>query len=418
MIKLSIIIPFFNSEKYLEECLQSICKQKSNYIEIILVNDGSYDGSLKIVKRFKKKFKYIKLIDNKKNCGVSISRNKGIEKAKGDYIFFIDSDDKLIGNTLNKIIFFLNKNKKIDVFSIRSRLINSNKIDKNQIFQSSINTNPLSVIKDFNKFRATCWNFIVKKSFLEKEKITFKNIRVFEDQAFVTSVLCEVKNLRLIKYPIYERRLSEINTLGRKTGFIIIKSCINLINEIEKIHNTNVLKNDQIKKKFLISRVNFILGQLLDNILICSNSEIKKIKKPLIDNYKFLKKLDNKNKFIKFTKKIDSYKIKKVNELKEKILNRNKVVIFCAGAYSDIIIKICKKLSIKIHVIIDNNLNYNDQKLSNIAIKHPSMINLTFFKENQFLILVCNKNINDYKKIRLQLINMRVKKKYIVHLNI
>ena len=144
--------------------MQSICKQKSNYIEIILVNDGSHDGSLKIVKRFKKKYKYIRLIDNKKNCGVSISRNKGIEKAKGDYIFFIDSDDKLIDNTLNKIIFFLNKNKKIDVFSIRSRLINSNNIDKNQIFQSSININPLSIIKDFNKFRATCWNFIVKKS--------------------------------------------------------------------------------------------------------------------------------------------------------------------------------------------------------------------------------------------------------------
>ena len=167
---------------------------------------------------------------------------------------------------------------------------------------------------------------------------------------------------------------------------------------------------------YLLSPISFIYC-LLSNFRY-SSIKPTKIKKPLIDNYKFLKKLDNKNKFIKFTKKIDSYKIKKVNELKEKILNRNKVVIFCAGAYSDIIIKICKKLSIKIHVIIDNNLNYNDQKLSNIAIKHPSMINLTFFKENQFLILVCNKNINDYKKIRLQLINMRVKKKYIVHLNI
>ena len=107
LIKLSIITPFFNSEKHLEECLQSICKQKSKYIEVILINDCSNDGSLKIVNKFKKKYKYIKLIANKKNQGVSISRNKGIKHARGEYILFIDSDDKLIEGSLKKILLIL-----------------------------------------------------------------------------------------------------------------------------------------------------------------------------------------------------------------------------------------------------------------------------------------------------------------------
>ena len=418
MIKLSIIIPFFNSEKHLEECLQSICKQKSKYIEVILINDCSHDGSLKIVNKFKKINKYIKLIDNKKNLGVSISRNKGIKHSRGEYILFVDSDDKLIKGSLKKILPILNKNKKIDIFSVRSKLLNSNKIDSNQIYETSIITPPLSMIKDFDKFRATCWNFIVKKTFLNREKIIFKNIRVFEDQAFVANILCDAINLKLIKYPIYERRITEISTLGKQTGFIIVKSCIKLISEINRIYNKKKDKNNQLKKKFLISRVNFILEQLLDNILICSENQIKKINNSLINNCKFIKKLDNKNRFIKFIKNLKNYKIVKIKNLKNKILNKNKVIVFCAGAYSEIIIKICKKLSIMINFIIDNNPNYNNQKLSDIIIKYPHTINSTFYRKNMFQILVCNKKINDFKKIKLQLTNMGIKKDFITHINI
>ena len=418
LIKLSIITPFFNSEKHLEECLQSICKQKSKYIEVIIINDCSNDGSLKIVNKFKKKYKYIKLIANKKNQGVSISRNKGIKHARGEYILFIDSDDKLIEGSLKKILLILSKNQKIDIFSVRSKLLNSNKIDSNQIYETSISTPPLNTIKNFNKFRATCWNFIVKKTFLNREKIIFKNIRVFEDQAFVANILCDAKSLKLIKYPIYERRVSEISTLGKQTGFIIVKSCIKLISEINRIYNKKKDKNNQFKIKFLISRVNFILEQLLDNILICNDNQIKKISNSLINNCKFIKKLDNKNNFIKFIKNVKNYKVVKIKKLKNKILNKKKVIIFCAGAYSEIIIKTCKKLSIMINFIIDNNPNYNNQKLSNIIIKNPHTINSTFFRENMFQVLVCNKKIDDFKKIKLQLTNMGVKKDYIIHINI
>lgn len=91
---LSIIVPVYNTEKYLETCLESLLNQdieKSMY-EVICVNDGSTDGSLAILQEYAKQYDNIILID-KENEGVSIARNVGMEKAQGDYVWFIDADD-------------------------------------------------------------------------------------------------------------------------------------------------------------------------------------------------------------------------------------------------------------------------------------------------------------------------------------
>ena len=94
-------LPAFNEEKAIKKVLKSIIslKKKINKIRVIIVNDGSKDKTLLNAKKFQKKLN-IKIINNKKNKGVSISRNKGIEYAKGEYLFFVDSDDKLIDNSL------------------------------------------------------------------------------------------------------------------------------------------------------------------------------------------------------------------------------------------------------------------------------------------------------------------------------
>ena len=92
--KVSIVVPIFNIEEYLEDCIKSIINQTYKNLEIILINDGSTDCSLKICKKFKKLDKRIVLID-KDNTGVSNTRNIGINSATGDYITFVDSDDWL-----------------------------------------------------------------------------------------------------------------------------------------------------------------------------------------------------------------------------------------------------------------------------------------------------------------------------------
>ena len=91
-IKVSIIVPVYNVEKYLKRCLDSITNQTLKELEIICINDGSTDNSLKILKQYAHKDKRISII-NKQNEGLSVARNTGMEAASGEYIGFVDSDD-------------------------------------------------------------------------------------------------------------------------------------------------------------------------------------------------------------------------------------------------------------------------------------------------------------------------------------
>ena len=104
-MKLSIIIPVYNVEKYVEKCLRSCAEQDlpSDEYEIIVVNDGTKDSSLEIVERVAKDYSNIAII-SQENAGLSAARNKGLSLAKGEYIWFIDSDDWIEKNCLQKII--------------------------------------------------------------------------------------------------------------------------------------------------------------------------------------------------------------------------------------------------------------------------------------------------------------------------
>ena len=94
---ISIIIPVYNTSAYLHQCLNSVCKQSYQNIEIILVNDGSTDDSLSLLKVYEKKDPRIIVIDQK-NAGLSAARNAGLEQASGDYVLFLDSDDWIDSN--------------------------------------------------------------------------------------------------------------------------------------------------------------------------------------------------------------------------------------------------------------------------------------------------------------------------------
>lgn len=104
MAKISIIIPVYNSEKYIRRCLNSILNQTFQDFEIILIDDNSKDNSLKIICEIEKTYKdKIKILKNDKNIGAGASRNKGLKIASGEYITFIDSDDYIEKNTLKRM---------------------------------------------------------------------------------------------------------------------------------------------------------------------------------------------------------------------------------------------------------------------------------------------------------------------------
>ena len=109
----SLIIPAYNAEKYISNCIQSILSQnfsKKKY-EIIIINDASKDKTQRICNKFKKKNKFIKVLNNKKNLGVSSSRNLGVKSASGKYVIFVDSDDSIKKNSLKNLNKILSKDE-------------------------------------------------------------------------------------------------------------------------------------------------------------------------------------------------------------------------------------------------------------------------------------------------------------------
>lgn len=111
---ISVIIPIYNVEKYIDQCIDSVLKQTYPKLELILVNDGSTDGTLKKLKDWESKDKRIKLI-NQENSGVSKARNKGIDHSLGDFIMFVDSDDWLNESALKYCVNKLTENPKYDL---------------------------------------------------------------------------------------------------------------------------------------------------------------------------------------------------------------------------------------------------------------------------------------------------------------
>lgn len=130
---ISIVIPVYNAEKYLSRCLESILSQTYKNIEVIIVNDGSTDKSQQIIKTYQKKSKKVRVF-NQGNVGVSKARNLGIKYCKGDYILFLDSDDWIDEDYIEKSIDFL-KDNKVDLLLLPYIREYKNKSVKNYIFR-------------------------------------------------------------------------------------------------------------------------------------------------------------------------------------------------------------------------------------------------------------------------------------------
>ena len=274
-ILFSVIVPVFNSEKYVVNTIKSVLRQsfsKEKY-EIILINDHSSDNSKLIIQKFKKKFKNIKVINNKKNYKVSYCRNAGIRNAKGKYIIFLDSDDELKENTFNKIERLVSTYE-YDLILCLEYQSNKKRINPKKIKQIN---NIESFINYDNKkhiYNPNCWNMILNKSFLKKKKILFKKIDIFEDQVFCTEVLLSANKVKILPNTFYNYILRPLS-LSRNTNFLALKSCLYVLINFLEILRKSRASNDKII--FIQNRINFIIKIFKIYLNICSDKQIKKI---------------------------------------------------------------------------------------------------------------------------------------------
>lgn len=207
MRKVSIIIPVYNAEKYLSECINSIIYQSYNNLEIILVNDGSTDNSIYICRQYANKDNRIIVIDSD-NYGVSYARNIGIERATGKYIVFIDSDDMIEKDYIGILVTEMEeKNLDMVVCGYKDINIVSN-VKKNMVIK---NDNRRLLTGFFSKDYYIIRNFLngpcfklYRLEFIKKNKIKFPdNVQMAEDQMFNYKYYLYVKKYRFINKPLY-----------------------------------------------------------------------------------------------------------------------------------------------------------------------------------------------------------------------
>lgn len=289
---ISIIIPVYNVEKYLEKCLDSVIHQSYENIEIILVNDGSTDTSGEICKKYSEKDKRIVLF-NQENAGLSAARNTGIEICKGEYIAFVDSDDWVEKDYILKM-YTECKNKNVDIVICGFNKVNENNdlildessklrkrtIDNKNKFDLLFNENNLETI--------LAWNKLYKRKIFNT--LRYPVGKIHEDEFVVYDVLNNVDgdivvlNENLYNYLIRNSSIS--NTISDKV-----------------LHSFEALKS-RIDKTTWSKRYNiFAKCQLINNYI-----------------YVYKKAVGNKNLQLKILKEIKKYKLSlKGIPLKQKI---------------------------------------------------------------------------------------------------
>lgn len=218
----SIILPVFNAERFLSQCLDSILRQTYQDWELIAVVDGSKDGSMEILKSYEKRDNRIHII-SKKNEGVSIARNIALKHAHGDYIYFVDSDDIVMSEALMILIKAMKSNKTTFVKSDFLPIDEQGKqvfINKKQVIRRRYDGKVMDSEKFFKKILMKeyfLWTCLFRKDIIEKYHILFiPHCRLMEDAAFVVDYLLYsdrnvYKDACVYGYRKYEGTVSAVN---------------------------------------------------------------------------------------------------------------------------------------------------------------------------------------------------------------
>ena len=220
--KVSIIMPVYNGGRFLREAIESILSQTFTDFEFIIVNDGSTDNSLLLIKEYADKDKRIKIIDQK-NQGVSNSRNNAIKNSVGEYVAFIDCDDLWLSEKLKTQLESFNKDKDLKICGSWGSVIDV-KGDEIKKFEYPPLTDKEIKIKSIYKYPFITSSLIIKKEILNINKLFNPKIKLAEDYEFITKYIYKNKclniNQYLIKYRIHGNNSD--NTVNKKIKFKLL----------------------------------------------------------------------------------------------------------------------------------------------------------------------------------------------------
>lgn len=212
-MKFSIIVPVYNVENYIGQALDSILSQTYKDYEVIIINDGSTDQSLSICESYKKKFENVTIV-TQKNGGLSEARNTGIKIAKGEFIYFFDSDDCMDSMLLESVNKQIEKDKQLDMVQFHYESFKNNKVKQDSLTFSTIpndttlnNTELINLLYSGETTLFTAWSYVIRTSIVRNHNLEFIPKIINEDVLFIYSCFKFVRHYICISDVLYYYRL-------------------------------------------------------------------------------------------------------------------------------------------------------------------------------------------------------------------
>lgn len=286
----SIIVPIYNAEKYLDSCIQSVLRQTYTNWELILIDDGSTDKSGRIAEEYGFADERITVF-RQKNLGVSLARNQGIDEATGNYVVFLDADDELIEDCLAKTVNIAEETN-ADVVAGRS-------CENQELFQDRIIWTGAEALENSLKdhlFTYSACAKLIRREFIGKTRFT-PDIRINEDSYFVFQLLCKQNVFVLTNDVIYFYRAnseSSSRTVFSEKYFDILK-VYDL--KYKKIEEQFPQMHDLAKNMLLKARMN-----VLRILAVRTRDEYRDVEKKLLEYI-----LDNKEDYIPSSKECNQW---------------------------------------------------------------------------------------------------------------
>lgn len=285
---ISVVIPVYNTAPYLEKCLDSVVKQTYQNLQVIIINDGSTDNSAEICQKFTNKDNRIEFI-NKQNEGVSIARNIGIEKSKGEWIYFLDSDDFIDLNMFEYLIETAFK-KECDIIQFGIRSFKNKQLVSERLPSNNKEYTDLKKFIEENQLKpiSACLHFI-NTSIIKNNSLCFnENLKHGEDMLFMYSTYSYARKIFVLDKVFYNQVLSPNSASRKPIKAKVIFDKLLFLSEICKFAKKNHKINELKTEINNLSKELFVLPLQMQNYSEFKNhkSEFQKIYRKLYNENK------------------------------------------------------------------------------------------------------------------------------------
>lgn len=387
MVDITIIMPLYNAEKYLEECLDSILAQSFENFELICINDASIDNTINILEKYSKKDARIKILNNKNRIGAALSRNRALKEVEGMYLTFLDGDDIFDENMLY-IEYQTAIRYNADIVECQYKFVSNEQVFTKTQIHHSVNYRERLCMKtfkisdlepyEFMNLHNAPWNKLYRSEFIQSEKIEFQNLSDCNDVFFVNMALMLASRIIVVDDPrvmVYVRqhntpsRIStDRNPMNIYLADMKIAEVLNSKGKMEKLYKhfyyrvfchwietLKNIKNEELAKKFYI----FLEKEGIENLSIAGKEFYYLLDKEIIKKFETFKRKKFETEWYKKEGEFLLYiasnqeKIRQLFKLWKK--EQLKIGIWGTGRNGRIFLDYCKENNYYIDIVMDSD---------------------------------------------------------------